>query len=87
VSLYPVNRSSDKLVNKFIVGPRQNEEIKIINEAIAKIEGVTFVDTFPHLLNEEQELNMQFSKEGLHLSLSGYAIVTPLIRKAIDSLL
>jgi len=87
VSLYPVNRSSDKLVNKFIVGPRQNEEIKIINEAIAKIEGVTFVDTFPHLLNEEQELNMQFSKEGLHLSLAGYATITPLIRNVIDSLL
>jgi lysophospholipase L1-like esterase len=87
VSLYPVNRSSDKLVNKFIVGPRQNEEIKIINEAIAKIEGVTFVDAFPHLLNEEQELKMQFSKEGLHLSLAGYATITPLIRNAIDSLL
>jgi lysophospholipase L1-like esterase len=87
LSLYPVNHSSDKLVNKFIVGPRNNEEIKAINQAIAKIQGVTFVDAYPHLLNEEKELHLQFSKEGLHLSLSGYAIVTPLIRKAIDSLL
>jgi lysophospholipase L1-like esterase len=87
VSLYPVNLSIDKLVNKFIVGPRHNEDIKSINQAIAKIQGVKFVDVYPHLLNENKELNMQYSKEGLHLSLAGYATITPLIRAAIDSLL
>ena len=87
VSLYPVNLSIDKLVNKFIVGPRNNEDIKSINQAIAKIQGVKFVDVYPHLLNEDKELNMQYSKEGLHLSLAGYAIITPLIRQAIDALL
>jgi len=87
VSLYPVNLSIDKLVNKFIVGPRNNEDIKAINQAIASIQGVKFVDVYPHLLNEEKELSMQFSKEGLHLSLAGYAIITPLIRETIDSLL
>jgi lysophospholipase L1-like esterase len=74
-------------VNKFIVGPRNNEDIKSINQAIAKIQGVKFVDVYPHLLNEDKELNMQYSKEGLHLSLAGYAIITPLIRQAIDALL
>ena len=87
VSLYPVNLSIDKLVNKFIVGPRNNEDIKSINQAIAKIQGVKFVDVYPYLLNEDKELNMQYSKEGLHLSLAGYAMITPLIRAAIDSLL
>jgi lysophospholipase L1-like esterase len=87
VSLYPVNLSIDKLVNKFIVGPRNNEDIKSINQAIAKIQGVKFLDIYPHLLNEDKELNLQYSKEGLHLSLAGYAIITPLIRQAIDSLL
>ena len=87
VSLYPVNLSIDKLVNKFIVGPRTNEEIKSINQAIATIQGVKFVDVYPNLLNEDKELNMQYSKEGLHLSLAGYATITPYIRQAIDSLL
>jgi lysophospholipase L1-like esterase len=87
VSLYPVNLSVDKLVNKFIVGPRNNDDIKSINQAIEKIQGVRFVDAYPHLLNEDKELNMQFSKEGLHLSLAGYATITPLIRDAIDELL
>ncbi len=87
VSLYPVNLSVDKLVNKFIVGPRNNETIQTINLAIEKIQGVTYVNAYPHLLNEDNELNMQFSKEGLHLSLAGYATITPLIRNAIDKLL
>jgi lysophospholipase L1-like esterase len=87
VSLYPVNLSIDKLVNKFIVGPRTNEDIKSINQAIANIQGVKFVNVYPHLLNEDKELNMQYSKEGLHLSLAGYATITPYIRQAIDSLL
>ena len=87
VSLYPVNLSVDKLVNKFIVGPRNNDDIKSINQAIEKTQGVRFVDAYSHLLNEDKELNMQFSKEGLHLSLAGYATITPLIRDAIDELL
>lgn len=87
VSLYPVNMSVDKLVNKFIVGPRKNEDIQTINHAIETIQGVTFVNAYPHLLNEDKELNMQFSKEGLHLSLAGYATITPLIRNAMDALL
>jgi lysophospholipase L1-like esterase len=87
VSLYPVNVSVDKLVNKFIVGPRKNEDIMVINQEIKKIQGVRFVDVYPHLLNEEKELNLQYTKEGLHLSLAGYAVVTPLIKEAIDSLL
>jgi lysophospholipase L1-like esterase len=87
VSLYPVNLSTDKLVNKLIVGPRNNENIIAINQAIEKIQGVTYVDAYPHLLDENKELNMQFSKEGLHLSLAGYATITPLIRIAIDTLL
>jgi lysophospholipase L1-like esterase len=85
VSLYPVNLSIDKLVNKFIVGPRNNEDIKSINQAIAKIQGVKFVDVYPYLLNEDKELNMQYSKEGLHLSLAGYAMITPLIKKTIEN--
>jgi lysophospholipase L1-like esterase len=74
-------------VNKFIVGPRNNEDIKSINQAIANIQGVKFVNVYPYLLNEDKELNMQYSKEGLHLSLAGYATITPYIRQAIDSLL
>ena len=85
VSLYPVNETGEKLVEKLIVGPRNNHDIQWINSKIRLIEHVTFIDVYPHLLDENGQLNMRFSKEGLHLSLGGYATVTPLIANAIQA--
>lgn len=84
VSLYPVNETGEKLVEKMIVGPRKNVDLQWINSHIKRIEHVTYVDVYPHLLDEDGQLNMRFSKEGLHLSLGGYATVTPLILEAIE---
>lgn len=84
VSLYPVNETGEKLVEKMIVGPRKNVDLQWINSHIKRIEHVTYVNVYPHLLDEEGQLNMRFSKEGLHLSLGGYAMVTPLILEAIE---
>lgn len=83
VSLYPVNQTTDKLVNRIIVGPRKNEDLQWMNSEYQKIPGVTFVNVYPELLDENGDLNMQFSKEGLHLSLAGYAKITPVIQAAI----
>lgn len=87
VSLYPVHEVSDHLVNQFIVGPRKNQDIHWMNDKIRNLKRVTFVDVYPSLLDEDGQLNMQYSKEGLHLSLAGYAVITPLIKSAIERLL
>jgi lysophospholipase L1-like esterase len=87
VSLYPVHEVSDRLVNQLIVGPRKNQDIHWMNDQIRTLKGVTFVDVYPSLLDEDGQLNMQYSKEGLHLSLAGYAVITPLIKSAIERLL
>ncbi|MEY3610221.1 MAG: hypothetical protein RLZZ264_742 [Bacillota bacterium] len=87
LSLYPVNESTDKLVNKFIVGPRKNIDIQWINDQIRMIEGVQFVNVYPALLDEEGQLKMQYSKEGLHLSLAGYAVVTDVVKPILEALL
>ena len=86
VSLYPVNRTSEKLVEKMIVGPRMNEDIIWMNDRIKQIPGVYFVDVYAQLLNDQGQLDMRHSKEGLHLSLSGYATITPFIQAKIDAL-
>jgi lysophospholipase L1-like esterase len=86
VSLYPVNETTEKLVEKIIVGPRKNVDLEWINKAIKSIEDVHFVNVYPLLLNEEKQLDMRYSKEGLHLSLAGYATITPPIIAAIESL-
>jgi lysophospholipase L1-like esterase len=87
VSLYPVNETTDKLVNKMIVGPRKNQDIQWINDKIRHLPGVQFVDVYPALLDEEGQLKMQYSKEGLHLSLAGYAVVTDVIKPILETLL
>ena len=87
VSLYPVNETTDKLVNKMIVGPRKNHDIEWMNERIRQIAGVQFVDVFSALLDEEGQLKMQYSKEGLHLSLAGYAVVTDVLKPILETLL
>lgn len=87
VSLYPVNETTDKLVNKMIVGPRKNDDIEWMNERIRQIPGVQFVNIFPSLLDEEGQLKMQYSKEGLHLSLAGYAVVTEVLKPILETLL
>lgn len=87
VSLYPVNETTDKLVNKMIVGPRKNHDIEWMNEGIRQIAGVQFVDVFSALLDEEGQLKMQYSKEGLHLSLAGYAVVTDVLKPILEALL
>lgn len=86
VSLYPVNETGEKLVERIIVGPRNNQDIQWINSHISKIKGVTFVDVYFSLLDDDHQLNMRFSKEGLHLSLTGYSIITPFIIRALESL-
>jgi lysophospholipase L1-like esterase len=87
VSLYPVNETGEKLVERIIVGPRNNKDIQWINDRISKFKNVTFVDVYDALLDDDNQLNMRYSKEGLHLSLSGYSIVTPFILKAIERLM
>lgn len=87
VSLYPVNETTDKLVNKMIVGPRKNQDIEWMNERIRQIADVQFVNVFPALLDEEGQLKMQYSKEGLHLSLAGYAVVTDVLKPILEALL
>ena len=87
VSLYPVNETTDKLVNKFIVGPRKNVDIQWMNQRIRQIKGVEFIDVYPALLDEETQLKMQYSKEGLHLSLAGYSVVTSFIKPMLEKFL
>jgi len=57
-----------------------------MNDRIKHIPGVHFVDVFSSLLSEQGQLDMRHSKEGLHLSLSGYATITPFIKEKIETL-
>jgi lysophospholipase L1-like esterase len=86
ISLFPVNETGEKLVEKLVVGPRKNQDIQWMNDQIKNTSNVHFVDVYQSLLNQDGQLDMRFSKEGLHLSLAGYAAITPLIKEKIETL-
>jgi lysophospholipase L1-like esterase len=79
LSIYPVNTTGERLVEKLVVGPRNNAHITLMNEHLATLKDVEYVDVYRHLIDEHNQLNMRFSKEGLHLSLNGYTVVTNVI--------
>ena len=85
VSLYPVNETPDKLIEKIVVGPRQNKDLQWINDHIKEIKNVQYVDVYPSLLDATGNLEMRFTKEGLHLSLNGYAQVTDIIKPVLET--
>lgn len=87
VSLYPVNETTDKLVNRLIVGPRKNADIQWMNQHLRTMKGVRFVDIYPSLLDEGGQLKMQYSKEGLHMSLSGYTVITQVLKPILEEVL
>jgi lysophospholipase L1-like esterase len=86
VSLYPVYESVDKLIEKMVVGPRKNADLKWINDHLKTIPDVVYVDMYSHLLGANGELELRYTKEGLHLSLNGYAKVTDILKPVIEAL-
>jgi lysophospholipase L1-like esterase len=86
VSLYPVNETPDKLIEKIVVGPRQNKDLMWMNDHLKRLPNVEFVDVYPSLVDATGNLEMRFTKEGLHLSLNGYAQVTDVIKPVLETL-
>ncbi len=55
--------------------PRQNKDIKAINDLISKIDDVTYVDLYSKL-ELDGKLNPKYSVEGLHINEEGYELIT-----------
>ncbi len=75
ISLYPVN----PLMDKTTVGRRTNENIQKTNTLIKTIQGITFINIYDKLINEDV-LNPDYSLEGLHLNQEGYEVVSKAIQ-------
>lgn len=72
-AVYPINKKI-----KFWLG-RSNKKIKEINsvlEALAKKEGITFIDLTSDLSDSGGCLNPDFTYDGLHLNANGFEKVT-----------
>lgn len=84
-SIYPVNRSMDRRL--YMVGSRQNKDIIEINKMIKEYcdeEGLTYINTYDELLDEDGNLKKDYSEDGLHLSSEGYDVVTESLEKYLN---
>ena len=85
-SIYPINRNTDKKL--YMVGKRQNSDIIEINgmlEAFCKDSGIEYINTYDKLLDGDGNLDKQYTKDGLHLSEKGYAVVTDVLSQYLEN--
>ena len=70
-SLFPTNNEFDH----FPRAQNKDNEIRAVNIGIEEIAieyGVTFIDLYPHFLDEEGKLGKKYTNDGLHLMGEGY---------------
>jgi len=82
-SIYPVSRAANRKIKKYIVGRRNNEAIRRINERLKKVareKGIEYIDVFSHLTDEEGNLRLEYTVEGLHLTIEGYRVCADVLR-------
>ncbi|NLK67917.1 MAG: lysophospholipase [Clostridiaceae bacterium] len=82
-SIYPVSKAKDKKIRKVIVKKRNNEIISRINvelEKLAQEKGIVYIDVYSHLVDDEGNLKLDYTVEGLHLTVNGYKVVSDILR-------
>ncbi len=81
-SIYPVNKEDNQKENEI-----ENKEIKEVNQKIKKIckkHNVTYIDVYKYLIDEEGYLDLQYTKDGLHLNDLGYLKVTKVLTPYVE---
>ncbi len=82
-SLYPVNRNKFNLM----MGFRNNVKINSVNCELKKLVssfGFIYLDVNKILVDENGNLNSNYTFDGLHLNKLGYDVVTDYIKKKTD---
>ena len=86
-TILPINKSDDEKINKKTVGKRENKDIIEINEEIKKYcaeENVTYIDLYNEFINEDGDLKLKYTEDGLHMSSLGYLKMTKIITPYLE---
>ena len=85
MSVIPQNKDFEKSAGLDVT--KNNQTIQYINQEIQKLcheYGHTYIDLYPHLLDEDGYLRKDLSDDGLHLNANGYAIWTSLLKPYLE---
>lgn len=83
-SVYPVNNTDNEKISHKMVKNRNNEDIKKINEGIKSYceqENITYIDMYKVLADEEGNLKLEYTIEGLHMSDEAYEVISKELKK------
>ena len=86
-SIYPINNTDDEKIEHYMVGVRTNEIIKKYNKRIKEYcnkNNVIYINMYNELRDEDGNLKLEYTKEGLHISDEGYEVITKILKKYIQ---
>ncbi len=86
-SIYPINKTDDDKISDSVKNIKfDNEKIIEVNDLLkdlAKDEKITYVDLYNKLIDDDGNLNISYTKDGLHISSEGYECITKELMKYI----
>ena len=86
-SIYPINKTDDDKISDSVRDIEfDNEKIIEVNDLLkdlAKDEKITYVDLYNKLIDDDGNLNISYTKDGLHISSEGYKFITKELMKYI----
>lgn len=88
VSLYPINKNKLKLTMTYLWSVNNKtilETNKILSEYCSQ-NNLQFINLYPLLLDENQNLNEDYTLEGLHLNLAGYDKISPVFKQIVEEI-
>ena len=82
LSVFPVSEES-QYASKVKI--RNNTTVRELNQQLAVLPGVTYVDLFDYLTDNMGQLNDNYTTDGLHLSPQGYQVLAePIIKEILE---
>lgn len=88
ISVYPVNKSGDAKIDQLMLSLSDNQRVVELNRylrQLAQRKNLPYLDIHPQLLNAEGELDLVYTREGLHLTVEGYQVVVQALRPYLSS--
>ena len=83
-SIYPISAEDNNKISKDMVNTRDNNRIKEINNSLSKSSKkhhYTYIDLYSVLVDYNDNIKLDYTTDGLHLSDEGYKVVTREIKK------